>query len=319
MEEFRKRILTPLSFPLRAIVFVGVLVISLSRVLLAVPVVGSTLIALIAAAEIVGIAFVLSATSRVKPAQRALLLVLGLALLGGGVASAEIGVRHEELVVGVPVPISAKSIAFDTKELHFPADTKVSLHFTNNDISVQHNVAIFTDQSQSGLLFRGTLITGPASIPYAVPPLKPGRYYFHCDVHPQQMNGSVIVGTAGGTPQGGTIVPTAPPVTETSPPPPPPGGTAVTSLTVVAKNTAFDVNQIVLKANSTITLTLDNQDPGVPHNLAILTAENGTLIFRKDWFPGPAKETWTFTSPAPGTYFFHCEVHFNMKGTVIVR
>jgi plastocyanin len=93
----------------------------------------------------------------------------------------------------------------------------------------------------------------------------------------------------------------------------------VTSLTVVAKTIAFDVNEIVLKANSTITLTLDNQDPGIPHNLVILTSENGTKIFGQPYFNGPAKETWTFTSPGPGTYFFHCEVHANMKGTVIVR
>jgi plastocyanin len=247
------------------------------------------------------------------------MVVLGLALLGGGAASADIGVRHEELVVGVPVPISAKSIAFDTKELHFPADTKVSLHFTNNDVSVQHNVAIFTDPTASTVLFRGPTITGPASIPYAIPPLKPGRYYFHCDVHPATMNGSVVVGTAPGTPPGGTIVPTAPPGTNSPAPPPPAGGTPVTSLIVVAKTISFDVNQIVLKANSTITLTLDNQDPGIPHNLAILTSETGTKIFGQAPFNGPAKETWTFTSPAPGQYFFHCEVHPNMKGTVIVR
>jgi plastocyanin len=319
MEEFRKRILRPLSFPLIAIVFVGVLVISLSRVLLAVPTVGSTLVALLISVEILGVAFVLSSTSRVKPAQRALMVVLGLALLGGGAASADIGVRHEELVAGVPVAIAAKSINFDTKELHFPADTKVSLHFTNDDVSVQHNVAIFTDESQSTVLFRGATITGPASIPYAVPPLKPGHYYFHCDVHPQQMKGAVDVGTAPGTPPGGTPIPTSPPVATTSVPPPPAGGTPVTSLNVVAKNISFDLNQIILKANSTITLTLDNQDPGIPHNLAILTSETGTKIFGQAPFSGPAKETWTFTSPAPGQYFFHCEVHPTMKGTVIVR
>jgi plastocyanin len=320
MGEFRRRILRPLSFPLTAIVFVGVLVISLSRILLAVPVVGSTLIALVAAAEVLGIAFVLASTSRIKPAQRALILVLALALIGGGGASAEIGVRHEEPVAGVPVAIAAKGIAFDTKELHFPADTKVSLHFTNDDISVQHNVAIFTDAAQSAVLFRGPTITGPASIPYAVPPLKPGHYYFHCDVHPQQMNGKVVVGGPAGAPSGQpTNVPTAPPVTSSSVPPPPAGGTPVTSLTVVAKTISFDVNQIVLKANSTITLTLDNQAAGIPHNLAILTSENGTKIFGQAPFSGPAKETWTFTSPAPGQYFFHCEVHATMKGTVIVR
>jgi plastocyanin len=317
MGEFRKRILRPLSFPLTAAVFVGVLVVSLSRVLLAVPVVGSTLIALVIAAEIVGVAFVLSSTSRVKPAQRALMVVLGLALLGGGAASADIGVRHEELVAGVPVSIAAKGIAFDTKELHFPADTKVSLHFTNDDISIQHNVAIFADATQSTVLFRGPTITGPASIPYAVAPLKPGHYYFHCDVHPQQMNGTVVVGGPAGQPSG--LPTTAPPVTNSSAPPPPAGGTPVTSLTVVAKTISFDVSQIVLKANSTITLTLDNQAAGIPHNLAILTSENGTKIFGQAPFAGPAKETWTFTSPAPGQYFFHCEVHPTMKGTVIVR
>ena len=317
MEEFRKRVLRPLSFPLVAVVFVGVLVISMSRVLLAVPEIGSTLIALVAAAEVLGAAFVLASTSRVKPAQKAILVVLGLLLIGGGAASADIGVRHEELVVGVPVPISAKGTAFNTKELHFPADTKVSLHFTNDDVSVQHNVAIFTDESQANLLFRGAVITGPASIPYAVPPLKPGHYYFHCDVHPAAMNGTVDVGG----PVGGTSPPpsSGPTAGTSSPPPPPPGGTPVTSLTVVAKTLRFDVNQFVLKANSEITLTLDNQDPGIPHNLAILTSETGTKIFGKDPFNGPAKETWTFTSPAPGTYFFHCEVHPDMKGTVIVR
>ena len=321
MNEFQKRILRPLSLPLTAVLFVAVLVISLSRVLLAVPVAGSTVIAFLVALEVLGVASILAATTRVKPAQKMLLTVLALALLGGGAAGASIGVRHEELVVGVPVPISAKSIAFDTKDLHFPADTKVSLHFTNDDISVQHNVAIFTDESQSTVLFRGTVITGPASIPYAIPPLKAGHYYFHCDIHPQQMNGAVDVGAAPGTPTGSPppVVNTAPPTSASSAPPA--TGTPVTTLTVTAKNIAFDTAQFVLKANAQISLTLDNQDAGIPHNLAIFTEEGGggTKIFGQAPFSGPAKETWTFTAPAPGTYFFHCEVHPNMKGEVIVR
>ena len=322
MSEFQKRILRPLSLPLTAALFVAAVAISLSRVLLAVPVAGSTVIAFLFALWILGVASVIAATSRVKPAQKMLFAALGLLLLGGGAASADIGVRHEELVVGVPVPISAKSIAFNTKQLQFPADTKVSLRFTNDDISVQHNVAIFTDESQGTVLFRGTVITGPASIPYAVPPLKAGHYYFHCDIHPQQMNGTLVVGNAPGGTTGSPppVVNTAPPAASSAPPPPA-TGTPVTSATVVAKNISFDTAQLVLKANSLITLTLDNQDAGIPHNLAIFTEENGggSKIFGKDPFSGPAKETWTFTAPAPGTYFFHCEVHPNMKGTVIVR
>jgi plastocyanin len=318
MGEFRKRILRPLSFPLLAVLFVGVLVISLSRILLAVPVASSTILALIVAAEVLGIASVIAATTRTKPAQRALMFVLALGLIGGGAASADIGVRHEELVVGVPVPISAKSISFDKKELDFPADTKVSLHFTNNDVSVQHNVALFTDQTLGTTLFRGSVITGPGSIAYAVPPLKPGHYYFHCDIHPQQMSGTLIVGgPPGGPPSTApTNVSTAPP--STASPSAPPGGQAQ-SVLVVAQNTQFNTKEIDLKANLPVSLTLDNRDPGVPHNLEILTSAGGSTIEKGvDPFSGPAKQTWTFTAPAAGTYYFQCIVHPSMNGKVVV-
>ena len=68
-------------------------------------------------------------------------------------------------------------------------------------------------------------------------------------------------------------------------------------------------------------MSLDNQDPGIPHNLEILTGPNGsTLVTGPAPFGGPAKQTWTFTAPAPGTYYFHCIVHpQQMNGTVTVR
>jgi plastocyanin len=43
------------------------------------------------------------------------------------------------------------------------------------------------------MLFRGDLIAGPATVTYHVGPLPAGRYFFHCDVHPQ-MKGAVRVG-----------------------------------------------------------------------------------------------------------------------------
>jgi plastocyanin len=42
-------------------------------------------------------------------------------------------------------------------------------------------------------LFTGDLVVGVKSVDYQIPALKPGSYYFHCDVHPD-MNGTVIVG-----------------------------------------------------------------------------------------------------------------------------
>src|SRR5438105_8572017 len=145
MGEFRKRILRPLSFPLIAVLFVGALVISLSRVLLAVPTASSTLIALIVAAEVLGIASLIAATSRTKPAQRALMLLLALSLIGGGVASAEIGTRHEEPVAGVPEAIAAKSLAFTPRKLPFPADTQVQLPLTSDAIPRPPNALLLPE------------------------------------------------------------------------------------------------------------------------------------------------------------------------------
>jgi plastocyanin len=36
-------------------------------------------------------------------------------------------------------------------------------------------------------------VTGPATASYHVPALKPGTYYFHCDVHPTTMHGNIDV------------------------------------------------------------------------------------------------------------------------------
>jgi len=316
MGDFQKRIIRPLSLPVLSAVFIGALVISLSRVLLAVPEASSTLIALLVAAEILGIASLLAATtSRPKPAQRALLLVLALLLMGAGAASAKVGVRHEELAVGVPVPIAAKGTQFSTDTLNFPADTKVSLQFANNDVGIAHNVAIFTDDTLSTTLFRGQVITGQASIPYAIPPLKPGNYYFHCDVHPAQMKGKVIVGSA---PPGGVA---APPTTPSATPSTSaPAGSAPTATTIIAKLSAFNVSTFNLRANTTDSITLDNQDAGVPHNLQIYDKEGGNLLVPGvPFFPGIDKKTWSFQAPKAGTYYFQCQVHPTMKGSVIFQ
>ena len=98
--------------------------------------------------------------------------------------------------------IAATNIAFDTDTLTFPADTPSTLTFQNNDAGIQHNVAIYTDDSLSKALFQGEVITGVTSVVYQIPAMPEGTYYFHCDIHPN-MHGTVTVGTAGGKPGGG--------------------------------------------------------------------------------------------------------------------
>jgi plastocyanin len=88
--------------------------------------------------------------------------------------------------------VTAQNIAFDTDTIDLPADTETTITFDNQDSGVQHNIAIFTDDTLSEDLFRGDVITGPDTIDYPIPPLEAGEYYFHCDVHPD-MNGTVVV------------------------------------------------------------------------------------------------------------------------------
>jgi uncharacterized membrane protein/plastocyanin len=82
--------------------------------------------------------------------------------------------------------------AFVPGTIRLPADEAVELAFDNEDSGVQHNVAIYTDESAGESVFVGDLIAGPETVTYDVPAIDPGTYFFRCDVHPQ-MNGSVEV------------------------------------------------------------------------------------------------------------------------------
>jgi plastocyanin len=94
---------------------------------------------------------------------------------------------------GTALTLTAKNVAFDKTSLSASAGTPFSIQFDNEDAGVPHNVAIYTDSSASQVLCRGTVVTGPQQTSYAVPALTAGTYYFRCDVHPNQMNGTFTV------------------------------------------------------------------------------------------------------------------------------
>ena len=97
---------------------------------------------------------------------------------------------------GGGVTVVAQNIAFDTSTIQLePVPTTIT--FENRDAGVQHDIAIYSDSSLADELFGGELVTGPATVDYAVPALPPGEHYFQCNVHPN-MNGSVEVSDAGG-------------------------------------------------------------------------------------------------------------------------
>jgi plastocyanin len=87
------------------------------------------------------------------------------------------------------VTLEASELSFDVRRLTAPADESLTLRFSN-DSSVAHNVSIYDRDGEP--LFTGEIFTGPRVVDYAIPALAAGSYQFVCDVHAQQMTGTLV-------------------------------------------------------------------------------------------------------------------------------
>jgi predicted lipoprotein with Yx(FWY)xxD motif len=92
------------------------------------------------------------------------------------------------------------------------------------------------------------------------------------------------------------------------------------TVSLVARNFAFDKSSITVPAGAQVTINFDNQDAGTPHNVAVYTSSSATTsIFVGSVISG-GQTTYTFTAPTtPGTFFFRCDVHPYMNGSFIVQ
>jgi len=93
------------------------------------------------------------------------------------------------------------------------------------------------------------------------------------------------------------------------------------TIDIVSVNMAFDLDTITVPAGAEVTINLDNQDVGIPHNVSFYTDSSAAdAIFVGDLITGPDKVTQTFTAPAePGSYYFQCDVHPFMNGAFVVE
>jgi len=94
-----------------------------------------------------------------------------------------------------------------------------------------------------------------------------------------------------------------------------PGGTVVT---IKALNIAFDPITLEAPADQAFTLSFDNADAGISHNVQILDA-TGASAFKGDIFPGVETRDYSVPALAAGAYTFVCDVHPNMTGTLTVK
>ena len=221
-----------------------------------------------------------------------------------------------------PLTVVAAELAFDTDTIELPADTPTQIVMDNKDAGVPHNIAIYADDTLAEVLFQGELFTGPGEITYDIPALPAGEYYFHCDVHPN-MNGTVIVGGAGGGGGGGGEEPPPETPTVTASPMEPPddgggGGSGEPVATIVAVNLLFDPTSFTVPAGEPSIVTMDNQDGGIPHNIAIYTDDTATeSLFVGELVTGPVSIDYELPGLDAGEYFFRCDVHpTTMLGTV---
>ena len=87
---------------------------------------------------------------------------------------------------------------------------------------------------------------------------------------------------------------------------------------ITAEGLAFDATTIEAAAGEDFTITLVNND-SAPHNISIYTEEGGELLGEVG-ATAEAGQTVTIDVSAldAGEYYFQCDIHPDMNGTVVV-
>ena len=96
-------------------------------------------------------------------------------------------------------------------------------------------------------------------------------------------------------------------------------GTVTGGPSITAQNLAFDRTELDLTAGQATSLLFDNLD-SAPHNVAIYAADGaGQALFVGEVFSGPGQRLYELPSIPAGTYFFRCDIHDNMRGTLVAK
>jgi hypothetical protein len=90
----RRRIMGPLEVPMLSMLGIAVLVIGVSRVLLAVPAVGATVVAALVAATIFGSAIAIARSNAPRSVIAGVVAIAAVAVLAGGIVGAVVGERE---------------------------------------------------------------------------------------------------------------------------------------------------------------------------------------------------------------------------------
>lgn len=90
------------------------------------------------------------------------------------------------------------------------------------------------------------------------------------------------------------------------------------ALSIEANDLAFSTSSLTAPADRPFQIVFDNQEAAL-HNVAIYRdASAADKVFVEEPFSGPSVVVYDVPALGPGTYFFRCDVHPDMSGSLTV-
>jgi plastocyanin len=90
-----------------------------------------------------------------------------------------------------------------------------------------------------------------------------------------------------------------------------------TDVTITANQLAFDTATVTLQAGEARTMRLVNLE-NAPHNVAIYVDESASQSLFVGELINRGEIVYQLPPLEPGTYFFRCDLHPEMKGSLVV-
>jgi len=100
------------------------------------------------------------------------------------------------------------------------------------------------------------------------------------------------------------------------------GAASGVTVAIVAEGVKYATASAEAPADAPFTISFENRDAGIPHNVAIHVGGPGCVgaeLWQGAIFPGVATQTYDVPALAAGSYVFVCTVHPNMVGTLTVK
>ncbi|MEZ5261357.1 MAG: cupredoxin domain-containing protein [Acidimicrobiales bacterium] len=196
--------------------------------------------------------------------------------------------------------LEGETLRFDPPQIQVKAGT--TLVFANVG-GKPHSLTTFDGTYNTGILQPGPEKGRFAGSHTTLVLDRPGTFEFFCEIHPQQMLGTLVV--TGAAPA--TTATTAPPPASTAPPataaPPP------STAEVAIEDFAFDTAELTVAPGATITYRNTGQ---APHTATFddVALDTGTL---------DSGASGALVAPQqPGSYSYFCAIHPRMRATLVV-